>query len=88
MWSQKQPTIDNGPVTWCSKRWKTRVFGRARSFGPGVCGRTVNAQLDLPAGVAHGAGGGAHVEAGVLGRGPREVEVSVRIGLQEGAVSG
>lgn len=56
--------------------------------GRAGCGLTVNAQLDLPAGVAHGAGGGAHVEARVLGRGPREVEVSVRIGLQEGAVSG
>ena len=54
----------------------------------GVCGLTVNAELDLPAGVAHGAGGGADVEACVLGRGPREVEVAAGVRLQEGAVSG
>lgn len=83
----EQKTANNRqwPRDWYSKRWKTHVFGRVRS---GVCGLTVNTQLDLSAGVAHRAGGGADIEACILGRGQWEVEVSIRIGLQEGAVSG
>lgn len=49
---------------------------------------TIDTQLDLAASVAHRTGGSADVNACVFGRGAGDVEVSLRVGLESGAVPG
>lgn len=49
---------------------------------------TVDAELDLSAGVAHRTGGGADVDACVVAGGMGDVEVSIRVRLKRGAVPG
>lgn len=43
---------------------------------------TVDAELDLTAGVAHGTGGGADVDACIVGGGVGDVEESIRLRLR------
>lgn len=53
-----------------------------------MCLLTVDAELDLSASVAHSTRGGADVDACIVGGGVGDVEVSIKIRLERGAVPG